>query len=118
MPVAESPTLAQQALLYRLCGDPNPVHADPTIGIRTPRRHESQLITEPDQPERRTRFVQAYGIVFQHRNSDRFQRELARREAVEMPIVDAVNTVLFEGQSARNAIGALMTRELRAEVDR
>ncbi|HEV7387165.1 MAG TPA: NAD(P)H-dependent glycerol-3-phosphate dehydrogenase [Gemmatimonadaceae bacterium] len=45
-------------------------------------------------------------------------RELARREAVEMPIVDAVNTVLFEGQSARNAIGALMTRELRAEVDR
>jgi len=45
-------------------------------------------------------------------------RELAKREAVEMPIVDAVNTVLFEGQSARSAIGALMTRELRAEVDR
>jgi len=45
-------------------------------------------------------------------------RELARREGVEMPIVDAVNRVLFEGQSARSAIGALMTRELRAEVDR
>ena len=45
-------------------------------------------------------------------------RELAAREGVEMPIVDAVNRVLFEGQSARNAIGALMTRELRAEVDR
>ena len=45
-------------------------------------------------------------------------RELANREAVEMPIVDAVNSVLFDGQSARNAIGALMTRELRAEVDR
>ena len=45
-------------------------------------------------------------------------RELAKREAVEMPIVDAVNSVLFDGQSARNAIGALMTRELRAEVDR
>ncbi|MFL5479313.1 MAG: NAD(P)H-dependent glycerol-3-phosphate dehydrogenase [Gemmatimonadaceae bacterium] len=44
-------------------------------------------------------------------------RELAKREGVEMPIVDAVNSVLFEGQSARNAIGALMTRELRAEVD-
>src|SRR2546423_10568543 len=44
-------------------------------------------------------------------------RELARREGVEMPIVDAVNRVLFEGQSARSAIGALMTRELRAEVD-
>lgn len=45
-------------------------------------------------------------------------RELARKKAVEMPIVDAVNRVLFDGQSARNAIGALMTRELRAEVDR
>ena len=44
-------------------------------------------------------------------------RELARREGVEMPIVDAVNRVLFEGQSARSAIGALMSRELRAEVD-
>jgi hypothetical protein len=29
-----------------------------------------------------------------------------------------VNRVLFEGQSARSAIAALMTRELRAEVDR
>jgi acyl dehydratase len=27
--VAESPTLPQQALLYRLCGDKNPLHADP-----------------------------------------------------------------------------------------
>jgi glycerol-3-phosphate dehydrogenase (NAD(P)+) len=44
-------------------------------------------------------------------------RELAAREGVEMPIVDAVNRVLFEGQSARSAIAALMTRELRAEVD-
>jgi glycerol-3-phosphate dehydrogenase (NAD(P)+) len=45
-------------------------------------------------------------------------RELAAREGVEMPIVDTVNRVLFEGQSARSAIGALMSRELRAEVDR
>jgi len=45
-------------------------------------------------------------------------RELAARKGIEMPIVDAVNRVLFEGQSARSAIGALMTRELRAEVDR
>lgn len=43
--------------------------------------------------------------------------ELAARERVEMPIVDTVNRVLFEGQSARSAIGALMTRELRSEVD-
>jgi glycerol-3-phosphate dehydrogenase (NAD(P)+) len=45
-------------------------------------------------------------------------RELSAREGVEMPIVDTVNRVLFEGQSARSAIGALMSRELRAEVDR
>ena len=45
-------------------------------------------------------------------------RDLAARLGVEMPIVDTVNRVLFEGQPARNAIGALMTRELRAEVDR
>jgi len=44
-------------------------------------------------------------------------QELATREGVEMPIVDAVNRVLFEGQSARSAISALMTRELRSEVD-
>ena len=45
-------------------------------------------------------------------------RELAAREGVQMPIVDTVNRVLFEGQPARSAIAALMTRELRAEVDR
>ncbi|HEV7839785.1 MAG TPA: NAD(P)H-dependent glycerol-3-phosphate dehydrogenase [Gemmatimonadaceae bacterium] len=43
--------------------------------------------------------------------------QLAAREGVEMPIVEAVNRVLFDGQPARSAIGALMKRELRAEVD-
>jgi glycerol-3-phosphate dehydrogenase (NAD(P)+) len=42
---------------------------------------------------------------------------LASREGVEMPIVEAVNKVLFEGQPARDAIGALMARELRPESD-
>ena len=44
-------------------------------------------------------------------------RELAVKVGVDMPIVDTVNRVLFEGQPARSAIAALMTRELRAEVD-
>ena len=44
-------------------------------------------------------------------------RDLAARHGVDMPIVDMVNRVLFEGQPARGAIAALMTRELRAEVD-
>jgi glycerol-3-phosphate dehydrogenase (NAD(P)+) len=47
----------------------------------------------------------------------RSARELAARKGVEMPIVDTVNRVLFEGQSARSAIAELMTRELRAEAD-
>jgi glycerol-3-phosphate dehydrogenase (NAD(P)+) len=42
---------------------------------------------------------------------------LAIREKVEMPIVEAVHKVLFEGQPPRDAIGALMTRELRPESD-
>ena len=42
---------------------------------------------------------------------------LAQRTDVEMPIVQAVNRVLFEGRPARQAIGDLMERELRAELD-
>jgi glycerol-3-phosphate dehydrogenase (NAD(P)+) len=42
---------------------------------------------------------------------------LAQRSGVEMPIVRAVNRVLFEGRPARQAIGDLMERELRAESD-
>jgi glycerol-3-phosphate dehydrogenase (NAD(P)+) len=42
---------------------------------------------------------------------------LAHRTGVEMPIVQAVNRVLFEGRPARQAIGDLMERELRAEPD-
>ena len=42
---------------------------------------------------------------------------LAQREGVDMPIVDAVRRVLFEGESAQSAMYALMSRELRPEVD-
>jgi glycerol-3-phosphate dehydrogenase (NAD(P)+) len=42
---------------------------------------------------------------------------LGEREGVEMPIVQAVNRVLFEGRPVRRAIADLMERELRAEQD-
>jgi len=54
----------------------------------------------------------AEGVV-----TTRSAHALAAREGVEMPIVDAVKRVLFDGQPARDAISALMARELRPESD-
>ena len=42
---------------------------------------------------------------------------LAAREGVEMPIVNAVFRILFEGSPPRDAIVELMSRELRPEQD-
>ncbi len=42
---------------------------------------------------------------------------LARETGVDMPIVQAVNRVLFDGRPARQAIADLMERELRSEPD-
>jgi len=42
---------------------------------------------------------------------------LARRAGVEMPIVAAVNRILFEGQAPARAIEELMSRGLRTEQD-
>ncbi len=42
---------------------------------------------------------------------------LANREAVEMPIVEMVHRILFDGHSARRAVSELMSRELRSEQD-
>lgn len=44
-------------------------------------------------------------------------RALARREGVDMPIVDAVARILFEQLTPRDALADLMGRELRAERD-
>jgi glycerol-3-phosphate dehydrogenase (NAD(P)+) len=54
----------------------------------------------------------AEGVV-----TTRSARALAEREGIEMPIVDAVYRVLFEGHPPRDAIGSLMSRELRSETD-
>ena len=50
-------------------------------------------------------------------DTTRSARALAQRQGVEMPIVDVVFRILFEDTPARDAIGALMTRELRSERD-
>lgn len=42
---------------------------------------------------------------------------LAAKYDVEMPIVEMVNRILFEGQTARRAVNEMMTRELRPEQD-
>jgi glycerol-3-phosphate dehydrogenase (NAD(P)+) len=47
----------------------------------------------------------------------RSARELAARQGIEMPIVDAVHRILFGGTPVRTAVAELMTRELRAEQD-
>ncbi len=44
-------------------------------------------------------------------------RALAARYGVEMPIVDAMHRILFEGAPVRGAVGELMSRALRAERD-
>jgi glycerol-3-phosphate dehydrogenase (NAD(P)+) len=46
----------------------------------------------------------------------RAARDMARRNGVEMPIVERVHAVLFENQPPLAAIHALMTRERKAEV--
>jgi glycerol-3-phosphate dehydrogenase (NAD(P)+) len=46
----------------------------------------------------------------------RSARDLARRTDVEMPIVEAVYAVLYEGLSAREAVETLMLREPKPEV--
>lgn len=51
-------------------------------------------------------------------NTTQSAHALAAREGVEMPIVDAVYRILFQGFVVRDAIGSLMTRELRSEQDR
>lgn len=54
----------------------------------------------------------AEGVV-----TTRSAHALAAREGVEMPIVEAVQRVLFEEYPARDAISALMARDLRPETD-
>lgn len=48
-------------------------------------------------------------------NTARSARDLAQKLKVEMPLVDAVHSVLFEGCTARQAVAAILARELKPE---
>ena len=43
--------------------------------------------------------------------------KLAKKHNVEMPIVEEVYGILFEGKSARDAVSSLMTRKRKEEID-
>ena len=43
--------------------------------------------------------------------------QLAERHGVDMPIVEMVHRILFDGHAARDAVPELMARELRSEQD-
>ena len=55
------------------------------------------------------------GSVCEGVPTTRAVRELARKQGVEMPIVDAVHAVLFDGKPVRAALLDLMTREPKSE---
>jgi glycerol-3-phosphate dehydrogenase (NAD(P)+) len=44
-------------------------------------------------------------------------REVARRNGVEMPIVEQIYSVLYEGKPPRDAVYALMKRAIKSETD-
>ena len=45
----------------------------------------------------------------------RAARDLGNAQGVELPITEQVCGILFEGKSPREALQALMTRDLRSE---
>jgi glycerol-3-phosphate dehydrogenase (NAD(P)+) len=57
----------------------------------------------------------AMTMVAEGVRTTRSARALARRHDVEMPIVEEVHAILFEGRSAREAVENLMIREPKAE---
>jgi glycerol-3-phosphate dehydrogenase (NAD(P)+) len=50
-------------------------------------------------------------------NTSRAVKQLADRAALEMPITNEVNAVLYDGKSARDAVAELMSRPLREEIN-
>ncbi len=47
----------------------------------------------------------------------RSAHDLAAREEIEMPIVDAVYHIIYENKSPKDVVFELMTRGLKREID-
>ncbi|NNF05377.1 MAG: NAD(P)-dependent glycerol-3-phosphate dehydrogenase [Candidatus Eisenbacteria bacterium] len=60
--------------------------------------------------------LQALGMVAEGVRTTAAAKELADRLGVEMPIVNEVHAVLFEGKDPSAAIESLMSRQLKAEA--
>jgi glycerol-3-phosphate dehydrogenase (NAD(P)+) len=76
-----------------------------------------QLGLEIGQGKRLDELLAARETVAEGVYTTQSAHALASREEIDMPIVAAVYRILFEGTDPRQAIGELMTRELRAEPD-
>jgi glycerol-3-phosphate dehydrogenase (NAD(P)+) len=60
--------------------------------------------------------VAAMSEVAEGINTARAVKKLADRATLEMPIVNEVNAVLYEGKPAHDAVSELMSRPLREEA--
>jgi len=58
----------------------------------------------------------AMWMVAEGVHTARAARDLGRRHGVDMPIAEQVCALLFEGRSPREALGALMSRDLKREA--
>ncbi len=71
-----------------------------------------ERIGKGEQPQA---IVDSMEMVVEGFNTAAALQALARRQGVEMPIVDEVCNVLYEGASPKEAVKRLMTRTLKAE---
>jgi len=75
-------------------------------------RHVGERLGQGDSIER---ILGHMIMVAEGVNTARAARDLGRRHAVELPITEQICTILFEGGTPRQALDALMTRDLRSE---
>lgn len=67
--------------------------------------------------ERLDEILRGLGMVAEGVPTTAAARALALAQRVEMPIAEAIHSVLFEGKDARSAVIELMSRDLRSEEE-